>query len=303
MKRIQHLFNTLKTNWSDDPAARGAAKMTAGAILVAEGLFGVVSGMATKSRKSSARGNTKNIGGLLGHLILCVMGVVFIFAGIKMAPGDYPDEVRTTGKVAKVDSERNREGKTMYRAIYSFETADQEYRFKSLASSNLQPSIGDPVEIAYSAADPSKSRRVDGIEGRMHWIFLGSGALMSLAGLIGVAISLALIGFGVWLFLAGRKDRISVNASGGFISDLMSLAKRARNGEIDIKRTAVGMAGSQQGDIDLFSQLLAGDIKTPAAAPAPPPPSSLPPAVWFADPNDSSRQRWWDGAQWTDHHQ
>jgi hypothetical protein len=301
MKRIQHLFNTLKTNWSAEPAARGAAKMTAGAILVAEGLFGAISGMVTKRRMFSGDRNTKKIGGLFGYLILCVMGFVFIFFGTKMVPGDYPDEVRTTGKIAKVESKRNREGKTMYRAIYAFKAADQEYRFKSVASSNLRPSIGDPVEIAYSAADPSQSRRVDGIEGRMYWVFLGSGALMFLAGFIGIAISLALIGFGVWLFLEGRKDRISVNACGGFISDLMSLAKRARNGEIDITRTAVGIAGGQQGDIDLFSQLLAEDATTPAAPT--PPPSSLPPAGWYADPDGSAQQRWWDGTQWTEHRQ
>lgn len=41
MKRIRHFLNTIQTSWSEDPAARGAAKMTAGAILVGEGLFGV----------------------------------------------------------------------------------------------------------------------------------------------------------------------------------------------------------------------------------------------------------------------
>lgn len=30
--------------------------------------------------------------------------------------------------------------------------------------------------------------------------------------------------------------------------------------------------------------------------------NQLPPSQWFADPQDPSRWRWWDGAQWTDHY-
>jgi hypothetical protein len=29
--------------------------------------------------------------------------------------------------------------------------------------------------------------------------------------------------------------------------------------------------------------------------------AAAPVAGWYADPNDPSRQRWWDGATWTDH--
>jgi hypothetical protein len=302
MKRIRHLFNTLKTNWSAEPAARGAAKMTAGAILVAEGLFGVVSGMASQARRFSPGGDTKSIGGLLGHLIVCAIGIVFFLVGSHMSPTDYPDQVLVSGKVAEVESQRDKDGKTAYRAVYSFQAGDREYSFHSIGASNVQPKIGEPVKIAYSAADPNQCRRLDGIEGRMHWIFLGSGALMLVFGFFGLAVSLALIGFGVWLFLQGRKDRRSVNASGGFIPDLMSLAKQARSGAIDINRTAVGLAGGGQGDIDLFSLPDQGGA-APSSSPTPPPTTSLPPAGWYADPDGTSQQRWWDGAQWSDHRQ
>jgi Protein of unknown function (DUF2510)/Domain of unknown function (DUF4333) len=36
--------------------------------------------------------------------------------------------------------------------------------------------------------------------------------------------------------------------------------------------------------------------ETPTADPA-----SLPPAGWYPDPMDAQRQRWWTGAEWTDH--
>jgi len=36
--------------------------------------------------------------------------------------------------------------------------------------------------------------------------------------------------------------------------------------------------------------------------PVPPPlPPPLPPAGWYADPNQPTGQRYWDGAQWTQH--
>lgn len=31
------------------------------------------------------------------------------------------------------------------------------------------------------------------------------------------------------------------------------------------------------------------------------PPPALPPAGWYPDPDESSRQRWWDGSKWTEH--
>ena len=40
--RIQHFFNATTTSRSEDPGARGAAKLSAGGMLVVEGIFGVV---------------------------------------------------------------------------------------------------------------------------------------------------------------------------------------------------------------------------------------------------------------------
>lgn len=57
-------------------------------------------------------------------------------------------------------------------------------------------------------------------------------------------------------------------------------------------------------DVDRMVQLLndgiAGRLGAPAAAA---PPSQGPPAGWYADPSGQPAQRWWDGAQWTEHTQ
>lgn len=246
MERIRHFFNTLQTNWSEDPAARGAAKMTAGAILVAEGLFGVIrSGV----RRVGRRGK-KGKGGLIGGIIGVVIGIVFIVVGSAMGPNELPDEVATQGVISDVQTSRNDEGNTMYSPIYSFEVDGREYTFGSSMRSSSRPTIGQQVEIAYSASNPENARRTDGLESRIHWAFIGSGILVLVMSLISLAISIALIVFGIMLFKSGRADRKAAGETGSFFSDLMSIASRASSGEIDIERTAAGQAGSAQGDAD-----------------------------------------------------
>ncbi len=244
MKRIRHFLNTLQTNWSEDPAARGAAKMTAGAVLVAEGLFGVARGAANR-----VRGRRKNgPGGLLGGIISVCVGVVVIGIGLFMAPEDLPDQVNTQGEIVDVESRRNSEGQTMHTPVYAFEVDGREYRFSAMGSSSVRPTIGQSVDIAYSESDPRNARRTDGIEGAFHWIFIGVGALVVVTALFSLAISVALIVLGIMLFRSGRADRKAAGETGSFFSDLMSIASKASSGEIDVEQTAVGQPGSSQGN-------------------------------------------------------
>ena len=253
MKRVQHFFNTIQTNWSEDPAARGAAKMTAGAVLVAEGLFGVIrSGARRVSRRG--RRNNKSVGGILGGIIGVVVGVVFIVIGSAMAPAELPDEVATQGVIADVETSRNSDGDRMYSPIYSFEVDGREYTFGSSMRSSSRPTIGQEVEIAYSASDPRNARRTDGLESKVHWAFIGGGIFVLLMSLVSLAISIALIVFGIILFKSGRADRKAAGETGSFFSDLMSIARRASSGEIDIERTAAGQSGSEQGDEDTMAR-------------------------------------------------
>lgn len=244
MKRIRHFFNVIQTNWSEDPAARGAAKMTAGAILVAEGVFGVARRAASRGRR---RGKN-SAGGLLGGIIGIIVGIVFMVVGSAMAPEDFADQVETQGQIVDMETSRNEDGQTMYTPVYAFEVDGQEHRFSPSMRSSSRPNIGQQIDIAYSAADPRNARRTDGLESKVHWMFIGGGLLVLLMSLFSLAISVALIVLGVMLFRSGRADRKSAGESGSFFSDLMSIARKASSGEIDVDQTAVGQPGQSQGN-------------------------------------------------------
>lgn len=232
--RLQHFFNTIKTNWSDDPAARGAAKMTAGAVLFAEGMFGTIRSVGSKGS-----------GGLIGGLVGIVAGGVFIVMSQWMTPG-FEDQVLTEGQIVDM-REGYSDGRVNYSPVYAFTAADREYEFTSSISSSSRPVLGERVQIAYSVSDPRNAYRADGIDGNFHNIFFGAGVLIVVLSVLSVLISIALIAFGIWLFLQGRNDRRSAGATQGFFTDLFSLASKARQGEVKIEETAAGIAGASQG--------------------------------------------------------
>lgn len=199
--------------------------MTAGALLVAEGLFGAVRDLIPGRR------NNKRSSGLFGNLFVMFFGVIFIATSLWVKPATYPDDIQTRGTIAAVESSRAKKNrKVTYQPTYSFQVDGKEYRFSPSIRTSKRPVIGESVGIAYSKSDPGKARRTDGVESKMHWLFGGAGAFIFLSGLVRVLLSLAMISFGVWLFLSGRKDRKSSGAgSGGFLSDLMSLVRDSRS--------------------------------------------------------------------------
>jgi hypothetical protein len=322
MQRIRHFFNTVGTNWSEQPAARGAAKMAAGAVLVAEGLFGVISNRVRRRGRRGKNGSS-NRGGLFGGIMTLIIGGVFMVVGLVFLAPDIPDDERTTtGTIVEVEQGTNSEGETRFSPVYAYEVDGQEYRLHSSVSSSSRPTIGDTVEIGYSASDPNNARRIGGIEGNIHWIFFGAGAFVFLTGVFHVLISLLLIGFGIKLIRDGRRDRAEAgDEKQGFFSDMFSLARRASSGELDVSTTAAGNAGSSPGQPDQAFRALIGattagvaGVGSPAgqaqphgqpepvhppeqAAPAP----AGPPAGWYAAPDGSGNQQWWDGTGWTHH--
>jgi len=47
-------------------------------------------------------------------------------------------------------------------------------------------------------------------------------------------------------------------------------------------------------------QRLGGEVPPPSSGAASARPTG-PPAGWYQDPSDSSKNRWWDGTRWTEH--
>ncbi|MGA0840785.1 MAG: DUF3592 domain-containing protein [Pseudomonadales bacterium] len=233
LERLHHFINALQTHWSTDPGARGAAKMTAGAILAAEGLFGAI------------RSGRNGKGGLLGGVIGIGFGAVFMILGQWMAPG-YDDEVLVEGRIIDVRSGES-EGGAVYSPVYSYAVDGTQHEFISSIRSSSRPTIGESVTIAYSAREPRNAYRADGIEGHFHTIFFGTGALIALLAFFSLVTSVLLLTFGVWLFLQGRKDRMSASVSRGFLADLAALTRSVRAGEVNIQATAVGVRGASQG--------------------------------------------------------
>lgn len=290
MARIRHFLNTLRTNWSDNPAARGAAKMAAGVVLVAEGLFGVLSNRVRRNNKK---------GGLFAGIMGVVIGIVFMVVGSFMTPTVPEDEQVTTGSVIEVEEGRNSEGETRFSPVYGYEVDGQPYTLHSSVSSSSRPTVGSEVEIGYSAANPENARRIGGIEGNFHRIFFWAGVFVAVTSLFHVLLSLLLVGFGIYLFSTGRKDRAAAGEeSEGFFKDLFSLARNASRSGFDVATTAAGTSGSSEGSPDRALGMLVG--ATAGGGGQPPPPAGPPPG-WYAAPDGSGNQRWWDGTRWTEH--
>lgn len=299
--RLQHFLNTLRTSWSEDPAARGAAKMTAGAVLVVEGLFGVIRGAGRRTRKGG-----RSVGGIVGGILGIVMGIVFVTVGGFVTPTMPDDAIETTGTITDVAASRSSEGQQMFSPVIEFRANDgQTYEFTQGMRSSSRPTVGAEVTVVYSESNPENAHRTDGIGAWAPWAFRGAGIFIIVSSVVSLMISIALIVFGIILFNQGRADRRSVGASGGFFSDLVSLMSQARSGGIDVAATAAGRPDGSQGDADgLFGNR--GEAATagpagPSQSHHPAPSPAAPPAGWYVDPGDKSLMRWWDGMQWGEH--
>lgn len=226
MGKIKAILDALRTKWSSDPAARGAAKMTMGGALVAEGLFGVV------------RGGGGTGTSLMGSIFILIGGIIFTTVGVFMSPSEYADAVHVQGKVSEVFSKTDSDGDRMYGSVYSYNVDGKTYTFRSSSTSSSRATIGSPVEIVYSASEPRNAYRADGMDGWMHYIMLGCGVFLLAWGSWALLLSIALVVIGIWLFRNGRKDRASAGSSSGFISDLMSFVMNSKKGETETQTTS-----------------------------------------------------------------
>jgi|GEM_PF-1733434 len=320
-QRIQHFFNTLSTNWSEDPGARGAAKMAAGGVLVAEGVFGVV-------RSRRGRNGNRQRGGILGGIFGIVFGIIFINIGGFLESTNIQDPVETAGEI--IASERagtsGDNNQQMYRARIAYEVDGQRHEFTSRGRQSWQPTVGSEVTVAYSASNPSNAQQVGGVQDWGIRAFSWAGWFVLITSVFSLLISIALIGFGIWLFQQGRADRRSSGEERSFFGDLFAIAQDVRSGNVDVSQTAAGMAGAGQGSGGWMGAAMSaagmgsagtgsaetgsgsGAATSPQSAPSPQatqgatssPASAAAPPGWMLDPEDETMLRWWDGQQFTE---
>ena len=323
LQRLSHLTNTIQTNWSEDPAARAAAKQAAGAVLVAEGVTGTIRrGAGNLGRRASGRDTNRGRGGLIGGIMGMVMGAIFMVVGSFLSPPD--DLIEVPGEISAVIETTNSDGDRAYRPEFVYEVDGRIYEATSNVTSSSRPAVGTSVTIGYPPQDPAAGQRVDGIEGSFHRIFFWAGAFVFVTSLGSLVISIALIVVGIKLFRDGRKERREAGSEQGLFADLMSIVRQ--RDQLDPELTAAGVSGAGQGPAALGGQPGApGGVvghQPPGAAPSapgpvsPPPPGAAqptptappPPAQptgpapgWYPDPQGVAPHRWWDGTRWTDH--
>jgi hypothetical protein len=240
--RLHHLRNTLQTNWAADPAARGAAKVAAGTVLVVEGIFG-----PARAARAWASGAGRSAGGLGAGLVGVVIGLLLLLVPglVDTAPDGVLVEV--PGVVSDVREIREPDGQRLYGAVYTYEAEGRNYEVDSSSLSSTRPAIGREVTIAYPETDPAAGRRVDGIEGRWPLILQAVGALVLLFALGSLVTSVVLIVVGVRLYRQGRRERTAAGAHRGVVAELLELVRTTDRRSLEIAATAAGVPGPSAG--------------------------------------------------------
>ena len=117
-------------------------------------------------------------------LPLLAVGAMFVIGGLLIRPRSRPDEVQTTGTVVESGSGYAL-GDPAWVCTIEFADADgTARRFEPPLTSARRRAVGTPVAVAYSPSDPAgTARKADGLDGALHWVVTGVGAVLILAGL------------------------------------------------------------------------------------------------------------------------
>lgn len=228
--RLLHLWSVMQRSWTDDPSARGAAKMTIGAILVFEGFFGKV--------RQVSSGKSKGKGGIMGAVIGVVVGVALLYAGSNFLASDLESPEVTIGHVTQhIPAGKSDSGSQMYREVFAYTVDGKEYTLRSSSSSTKPSRLDSQVEIKYSSINPANAHRNDGVEGAFHkhinTAIKGLGWFVLITSVLSLIISVVIIWVGVKVFLSGVKDRKVSGQQTNFVSDLLSIFSKIKSGDID----------------------------------------------------------------------
>lgn len=318
---------------SKDRNTRSATKQAAGAAMVADGLFGLENPLDGKEKRV----------GIGGALFMALFGLVFMVGGYlvgqSMFQADDGDVVVTGVIVDVTESTRRRDGRTSttYSPVVSYAdpATGESYEVSTGWSSSSRPTIGDDVEVAFPPDNPAAGKILSRTGSWITWGVVALGAIIFLVGIGKFLVRLVTIGFGVKLFLDGRRERQVAGDDRPVVEALVDGAQDVVDDITQARRSRPGAGTHSTVDamgtiLDKVAEGMRGELPTPTTVPesgttpppspvtpppgapartAPPQPAppptrvtepTTPPPGWYADPGGSGH-RWWDGAAWTNH--
>ncbi len=212
-----HIFNPLRRNsqvralldqYGNDPYVRGRAEQVAGGLLIAEGLVGL------ENPLDGRRGRP----GILGGAFLLIFGVIWlaITASALSMTQPYKDGLSTSGTITQVSrttsTDADGDRTTTCGVTVSYRVGEESYiASPSYSSSGLcSKTRGEEIPVSYRPANPAGGRVVT--DERWLVVFPMVGWLCVAVGGVTVLLRSVSLGFGVWLFLHGRRLAASAPA-------------------------------------------------------------------------------------------
>lgn len=117
-------------------------------------------------------------------LPLVAVGAIFVIGGALIRPRRRADEVHTHGTVVESGSGYALGNPAWVCTIEFEDAAGTRRRFTPPLTSARRRALGTAVEVAYSPSDPvATARKTDGLDGVLHWVVMGVGAVLVVAGL------------------------------------------------------------------------------------------------------------------------
>ncbi len=215
---LRDVFNALRSE-SKDADTMAAGKQAAGAAMVADGLFGLENPLDGKEKRV----------GIVGALIMAGVGLILMAGAYLIGRSFQADagDVVVTGAVVDIIESRGDDG-IMYSPVVEYTDPASGETFEASTSwrSSSRPTIGDDVEVAFPPDNPAGGRVLSRTGGWVTWGFVAVGGILFLIGIGKFLVRLATIGFGIKLFVDGRRERKEAGDDRGAWSRLWSMAPR-----------------------------------------------------------------------------
>lgn len=183
-----------------NPRTTGRVYQAVGGLLVADGLIGLENPFSrNKSRP-----------GIFGAFVFFAVGVGILIATPLLVK--IPDvDSMTVGSISKISAPRvdkddeDGVGTCSYVARYAVDGKEYTVRSGYSSSSTCKSHIGEPVDVHYLAATPSRGVVSLGTQKAIRWGGIGFGSLFLMIGLVTFVIRAITLFFGIKLFLRGRR--------------------------------------------------------------------------------------------------